>query len=170
MISVFSGSNRFSLSLSLFVLLALFAPSQLPSSAEQGWAGNLLIRFNPVTAGEHFVGRIVVNGHSWSEDISWLVSPVLAAVVFAVAGAARRPGGSCRSGAVSPDDAQPSSCAGAARRRRDGARAGRRSRTPPPARPGSPRRVDRTRISTELGHTFVFRSTIANDGRRRRTG
>jgi ABC-2 type transport system permease protein len=83
-ISVFSGSNRFSLSLSLFVLLALFAPSQLPSSAEQGWAGNLLIRFNPVTAGEHFVGRVVVNGHSWSEDISWLVSPVIAAVVFAV--------------------------------------------------------------------------------------
>ena len=53
-ISVFSGSNRFSLSLSLFVLLALFAPSQLPSSAEQGWAGNLLIRFNPVTAGRAF--------------------------------------------------------------------------------------------------------------------
>ncbi|HET6173661.1 MAG TPA: ABC transporter permease subunit [Gaiellales bacterium] len=84
LISVFSGSNRLSLSLSLFVLLALFAPSQLPSSAEQGWAGNLFIRFNPVTAGEHFVGRIVINGHSWSEDISWLVSPVIAAVVFAV--------------------------------------------------------------------------------------
>jgi ABC-2 type transport system permease protein len=84
LISVFSSSNRLSLSLSLFVLLALFAPSQLPSSAEQGWAGNLLMRFNPVTAGEHFVGRIVINGHSWSEDISWLVSPVLAAVVFAV--------------------------------------------------------------------------------------
>jgi ABC-2 type transport system permease protein len=84
MISVFSSSNRFSLSLSLFVLLALFAPSQLPSSAEQGWAGNLLMRFNPVTAGEHFVGRIVVNGHSWSEDASWLVSPVIAAALFAV--------------------------------------------------------------------------------------
>ncbi len=83
-ISLFSGSNRFSLSLSLFLLLALFAPSQLPSSAEKGWAGNLLMRFNPVTAGEHFIGRIVVNGHSWSEDATWLVSPVAAAVVFAV--------------------------------------------------------------------------------------
>jgi len=30
------------------------------------------------------VGRIVVNGHSWSEDASWLVSPVIAAAVFAV--------------------------------------------------------------------------------------
>jgi ABC-2 type transport system permease protein len=84
LISLFSSSNRFSLSLSLFVLLALFAPSQLPSSAEKGWAGNLLMRFNPVTAGEHFMGRIVVNGHSWSEDISWLVSPVAAAVLLAV--------------------------------------------------------------------------------------
>jgi ABC-2 type transport system permease protein len=83
LISLFSSSNRFSLSLSLFVLLALFAPSQLPSSAEQGWAGNLLMRFNPVTAGEHFLGRIVVNGHSWSEDVSWLVSPVVAAVLLA---------------------------------------------------------------------------------------
>ena len=83
LISLFSGSNRFTLSLSLFVLLALFAPSQLPSSAEKGWAGELLVRINPVTAGEHFIGRIVVNGHSWSEDISWLVAPVVAAVFFA---------------------------------------------------------------------------------------
>jgi ABC-2 type transport system permease protein len=92
LISVFSSSNRLSLSVGLFVLLALFAPSQLPSSAEQGWAGNLLMRFNPVTAGEHFVGRIVINGHSWSEDLSWLVSPVVAALVFAIAAplAARR--------------------------------------------------------------------------------
>jgi ABC-2 type transport system permease protein len=84
LISVFSGSNRFSLSLSLFMLLALFAPSQLPSSAENGWAGALLLRLNPVTAGEHFAGKIIVNGHSWSEDIAWLVSPMVAAVLFAV--------------------------------------------------------------------------------------
>jgi ABC-2 type transport system permease protein len=84
LISVFSSSNRFSLSLSLFVLLALFAPSQLPSSAEKGWAGALLLRVNPVTAGEHFAGRIIVNGHSWSEDISWLLSPAIACVLFAV--------------------------------------------------------------------------------------
>jgi hypothetical protein len=32
------------------------------------------------------------------------------------------------------------------------------------AESGVSARVDRTRISTELGRTFVFRSTIANDG------
>ena len=84
LISVFAGSNRVSLSLSLFLLLALFAPTQLPSSAEKGWAGELLLRVNPVTAGEHYVGNIVLDGHAWSLDVSWLVSPVVAAAVFAV--------------------------------------------------------------------------------------
>ena len=80
--SVFAGSNRVSLSLSLFLLLALFAPTQLPSSAQKGWAGELLLRVNPVTAGEHFVGKVIVNAHSWHEDASWLVSPLVAAVLF----------------------------------------------------------------------------------------
>ena len=31
-------------------LLALFAPTQLPSGAQKGWAGELLLRVNPVTA------------------------------------------------------------------------------------------------------------------------
>jgi ABC-2 type transport system permease protein len=85
LVSVFSGSNRVSLSLSLFLLLALFAPTQLPSSAQKGWAGDLLLRLNPMTAGEHYVGKVVVDAHAWSEDLAWLASPVVGAVVFAVA-------------------------------------------------------------------------------------
>ncbi len=85
LVSVFAASNRVSLSLSLVVLLALFVPTQLPSSAQQGWAGDFLLRLNPLTAGEHYVGKIVTNGHAWSQDISWLVSPAVAAVVFTVA-------------------------------------------------------------------------------------
>jgi ABC-2 type transport system permease protein len=84
-VSIFAGSNRVSLSLSLFFLLALFAPTQLPSNAQQGWAGDLLLRVNPLTAGEHYVGKILVSGHAWGEDLSWLVSPLVAAVVFPVA-------------------------------------------------------------------------------------
>jgi ABC-2 type transport system permease protein len=83
--SLVATSNRVSLSLSLFLLLALFAPTQLPSSAQKGWAGELLLRVNPLTAGEHYVGKIVVSHHAWSEDVSWLVSPAVAAVVFLVA-------------------------------------------------------------------------------------
>ena len=81
-ISVFASSNRVSLSLSLFLLLAVFAPTQLPSSAQKGWAGEFLLRVNPLTAGEHYVGKIIVNGHSWSEDASWLISPIIAAPTF----------------------------------------------------------------------------------------
>ncbi len=83
LISVFAASNRVSLSVSLLVLLALFVPTQLPSNAQQGWAGDLLLRINPLTAGEHYVGKIVTDGHPWSRDLSWLLSPVIASVVFA---------------------------------------------------------------------------------------
>jgi ABC-2 type transport system permease protein len=83
-VSIFTSSNRVSLSLSLFVLLALFAPTQLPSSAQRGRVGDLLLRVNPMTAGEHYVGKILVDGHGWREDLSWLVSPLAAAIVFAL--------------------------------------------------------------------------------------
>jgi ABC-2 type transport system permease protein len=85
LISVFAASNRIGLSLSLLVLLGLFVPTQLPSSAQKGWAGEFLLRLNPITAGEHYVGKIVTDGHAWSQDLSWLVSPVAGAAVFAVA-------------------------------------------------------------------------------------
>jgi ABC-2 type transport system permease protein len=85
LISVFASSNRVSLSLSLLVLLALFVPTQLPTAAQQGWAGDLLLRANPITAGEHYVGKIVTDGHAWSQDASWLVSPLVAAVAFTAA-------------------------------------------------------------------------------------
>ena len=83
LISVFARSNRVSLSLSLLLLLTLFVPTQLPSAAQAGWAGDLLLRLNPITAGEHYVGKVVTSAHPWSEDLSWLVSPFVCAGVFA---------------------------------------------------------------------------------------
>jgi ABC-2 type transport system permease protein len=85
LISALSASNRISLSAGLFTLLALYTPTQLPSSAQRGWAGELLLRINPVTAGEHYVGKVVTSAHPWTRDLSWLISPAIAAVVFAVA-------------------------------------------------------------------------------------
>jgi ABC-2 type transport system permease protein len=81
-ISLFSNSNRVGLSLSLFILLALFAPTQFPAGATTAWVGDLLVRIDPMSAGEHYVGKIVINGHSWSQDASFLVSPIIAAVGF----------------------------------------------------------------------------------------
>jgi len=80
-VSTLSGSNRFSLSISLLVLLALFAPTQLPSGAQKGWAGDLLLRIDPMSAGLHYLGKLVVDGHSVGQDIWWLTGPVVAAVL-----------------------------------------------------------------------------------------
>jgi ABC-2 type transport system permease protein len=82
LISLFTSSNRVSLSVSLFLLLALFVPTQLPSSAQQGWAGDLLLRLDPITAGLHYVGKVVVDGHGWTDDLSWLISPTVCAAVL----------------------------------------------------------------------------------------
>lgn len=82
LVSVFASSNRISVSISLFVLLALFAPTQLPAPAQSGWAGDLLLRINPLAAGEHYIGKIVVNAHGWGEDASWLASPAIGAALF----------------------------------------------------------------------------------------
>jgi ABC-2 type transport system permease protein len=81
-ISAVARSNRVSLSLSLFVLLALFAPTQLPAGAQRGWAGDLLLRVNPVTAAEHYIGSVIVDQHGWTRDLSWLASPLASAAVL----------------------------------------------------------------------------------------
>ena len=81
-ISSLAQSNRLSLSVSLFVLLALYTPTQLPAGAKQGWAAELLLRLNPVTAAEHYIGKVVINQHSWTQDAAWLLSPLVAAVVL----------------------------------------------------------------------------------------
>lgn len=77
-ISVLARSNRLSLSISLFVLLALFAPTLLPAGAKAGWAGELLLRVNPMTAAEHYMRNIVINQYDWTKELSWLVSPIVA--------------------------------------------------------------------------------------------
>jgi ABC-2 type transport system permease protein len=81
LISALAGSNRMSLSISLFILLALYAPNQLPTGAQQGWAGDLLLRIDPFSSASHYLGRIAVDGYSAGQDASWLLSPVVAAVL-----------------------------------------------------------------------------------------
>jgi ABC-2 type transport system permease protein len=80
LISAASGSNKASLSVSLFLLLALFAPTQLPGGPK-GWFGELLLRVNPVASALHYIGAVLVNGHGWTRDLSYLASPLLAVVI-----------------------------------------------------------------------------------------
>ena len=84
LISVFAGSNRVSLALGPLLLLALFAPTQLPAGAQKGW-GETLVEAVPVSAGERYVSKVVMDGHAWDQDLSLLVSPIVAAAVLTVA-------------------------------------------------------------------------------------
>jgi len=81
LISAVSNSNKVSVSVSLFLLLALFAPTQLPTGLPQGWFGDVLGRLNPVGAAMHYNTAVLVNGHGWTQDLSFLVSPLLTAVL-----------------------------------------------------------------------------------------
>lgn len=98
LVSTYSTSNKLSLSVCLFALLALYAPSQMPSAAQQGWAGDLLLHVDPFTSGLRFLDRLVINGHSWADEIGWLVGPMVAAALAVTAALAVAPRLSLRSG------------------------------------------------------------------------
>jgi len=78
---VFKWIRRLILTISLFGLLAIYAPTQLPGSAQRGWAGELLQRVDPITAGLRYLGAVVVDAHPAWRDASWLIGPGIAAVL-----------------------------------------------------------------------------------------
>lgn len=82
MVSMFSQSNGFSLAISFLVLLALFAPHQMPAESTRGWVGELLHRLDPVSAGLLYLERLTTNAHTLSQDVSLLVAPAVVAVLF----------------------------------------------------------------------------------------
>ncbi|WP_433272423.1 ABC transporter permease [Actinosynnema sp. CS-041913] len=84
LISAASSSNKVSLGVSLFLVLALFAPTQLPAMPTSA-VGDALTRVNPVTAGMHYLQLVVLKGHTWTQDLTYLVSPVVAVVGAIVA-------------------------------------------------------------------------------------
>ncbi|WP_446215633.1 ABC transporter permease [Micromonospora sp. IBHARD004] len=81
LISAISSSNKVSLAISLFLLLAFFAPTQLPGGTPRGWFGDVLVRLNPVDAALHYLTAVLVNGHAWTRDLSYVASPLLTAVM-----------------------------------------------------------------------------------------
>jgi ABC-2 type transport system permease protein len=87
-LSVIAATSRASISLGLFLLLALFAPTQLPVSARQAWFGTMLLHVNPFTSGLRYLGKLVIDAHGYADDIGWLVGPLVAAVVVVVVAAA----------------------------------------------------------------------------------
>jgi ABC-2 type transport system permease protein len=99
-ISAVATSNRVALALSFFLLIAVFFPTQLPTSAANGAVADALLRVDPITAGLHYVSGLVVQAHDPGQEIGWLTGPLVLAAVTTIAAlvAGRRlallPGGS----------------------------------------------------------------------------
>jgi ABC-2 type transport system permease protein len=81
LISAVSNSNKISLAISLFLLVILFAPTQLPSGLPAGWFFDVIERLNPVSSALAYIAGQLVQGSPWSEDMSFLVSPLLTVVL-----------------------------------------------------------------------------------------
>jgi ABC-2 type transport system permease protein len=81
LISAACNSNKTSITASIFLLLILFAPTQLPSGLPQGWFFDVLLRANPVASGLAYISSILVEGHSWPQDLALLITPLLTALI-----------------------------------------------------------------------------------------
>jgi ABC-2 type transport system permease protein len=82
-ISALASNSRASLSLGLFMLLALWAPTQLPTSTRQAWFGDTLLHVDPFASGLRYLGKLVVNARGVTDDVGWFIGPVIATVVLA---------------------------------------------------------------------------------------
>ena len=80
-ISALCNSNKVSVALSVFVLVALTAPTQLPTGLARTWIGGALLRVNPVGAALHYVSSVLVRGHGWRQDLDYLASPLITAAL-----------------------------------------------------------------------------------------
>jgi len=81
LISGMCNTNKTSIAASIFLLLILFAPpTQLPSGP-QGWFFDVLLRANPVASALAYISSMLVEGHGWTEDLSFLITPLLTAII-----------------------------------------------------------------------------------------
>jgi hypothetical protein len=83
--SIWSNSNRTSLFTALGLYVLFLLPSQLPGTAQTGFAGSLLQQVNPIAAANHFLSKLLVNNRTLAEWWPFLLAPaVLAVVVYVV--------------------------------------------------------------------------------------
>jgi ABC-2 type transport system permease protein len=81
LISGLCNSNKTSIVASIFLLLILFAPTQLPSGLPQGGFFDVLLRANPVASALAYISSVLVEGQSWTEDLALLITPLLTAII-----------------------------------------------------------------------------------------
>src|SRR5215218_6870273 len=91
LVSIYSNSNRTSLSVSLVVLLLTLVETQLPSGGQTGNVGYLFKRIDPIEATLQVTEKVLVNNRTMTEMNNplgsqgfWLLSPLLVALLVVV--------------------------------------------------------------------------------------
>src|SRR5215208_3043889 len=91
LVSIYSNSNRSSLSVSLVVLLLSMVETQTPTGAQTGNVGYLFKRINPIEATLQVTEKVLVNNRTITEMNNplgsqgfWLLSPLLVALLVLV--------------------------------------------------------------------------------------
>jgi ABC-2 type transport system permease protein len=81
LVSFWSSSNKVSYFVSLGVYILFLVPAQLPGRAQTGAAGQFLQWVNPLAAVNQFLSKHLVNYRTVAEFWTWLISPVVFAVL-----------------------------------------------------------------------------------------
>jgi len=81
LVSYWCNSNKTSLFVSLGIYVLFLIPAQLPGRAQTGAMGQLLQKVNPMAATTHFLSKTLVNNRTLGEFWSWLISPVVFALL-----------------------------------------------------------------------------------------
>ena len=80
LISAACNSNKTSIAASIFLLLILFAPTQLPSGLPQaGFSRYCCEPIGGLRARVYL--RAARGGHGWTQDLSYLITPLLTAII-----------------------------------------------------------------------------------------
>jgi ABC-2 type transport system permease protein len=85
LLSIWSDSNKSSLTLSLVVYLLFLIPTQLPGTAKISAVGKFIQMIDPLEAGNFFLTKVIVNNQAPHVMFFWLWTPVIfAALVLGV--------------------------------------------------------------------------------------
>lgn len=82
LVSFWSNSNKTSFLVSLGIYILFLVPAQLPGRAQTGAAGQFVQWVNPMAAASHFLSKHLVNYRTVAEFWTWLISPVVFAILI----------------------------------------------------------------------------------------
>jgi ABC-2 type transport system permease protein len=82
LLSLWAGSQRASLGLALFLLLALHAPAMMPAASLRGWVGDAVKRLDPFSQGFPYLEQMVLQGYPIGQELRSLTGLVVAAVAL----------------------------------------------------------------------------------------